>query len=210
MKRVCATLVLLVTTMYAVAGQASQDRWIEGRDYSSLVPVQHTTVPPGKIEVMEVFSYGCIFCDKYQPIIKLLERDLPANAKMTFLPASFGVSEDWPMFQRAYFAAQALGIADKTHQAIFDAVRKTGELSIVDAKTNRPTSPQPSPEEAARCYERLTGVKSGDFLRAAHSFGVDTKIRAADAQVIAMQIPGTPCIVVNGKYRVKMDSVKTA
>ncbi|MEJ0007840.1 MAG: hypothetical protein WDM77_16105 [Steroidobacteraceae bacterium] len=45
------------------------------------------------------------------------------------------------------------------------------------------------------------------FLAAAKSFNVDLKMRAADGQVNAMQVPGTPCIVVNGKYRVNLDSM---
>jgi thiol:disulfide interchange protein DsbA len=102
-----------------------------------------------------------------------------------------------------------LGVSQRTHQAIFDAVWKTGELGIADPTTHRLKNPLPSIEDAAKCYEHLTGVKSEVFLSIARSFGVDLKMRAADAQVIAMQIPSTPCIVVNGKYRIVMNSVQT-
>jgi thiol:disulfide interchange protein DsbA len=51
-------------------------------------------------------------------------------------------------------------------------------------------------------------VTSKQFLATARSFGVDLKMRQADAQIMAMQVPGTPCIVVNGKYRVNMDSIR--
>jgi thiol:disulfide interchange protein DsbA len=139
-----------------------------------------------------------------------LQHSLPSNAQIVLLPASFNTSEDWPMFQRAYFAAQSLGIAERTHQAIFDAVWSTGELAISDPATRRLKSTQPSLQDAARCYARISGVKPKDFLDAANSFSVDMKMRAADAQIIAMQVPGTPCIVVNGKYRVIMDSVGTS
>jgi thiol:disulfide interchange protein DsbA len=126
---------------------------------------------------------------------------------MVFLPASFKPEEDWSMLQRAYFAAQSLGISERTHQAIFDAVWKNGELAIADPTTRRLKNPLPSIEDAAKCYERLTGVKADAFLATARSFSVDLKMRAADAQIIAMQIPSTPCIVVNGKYRVILDSL---
>ncbi len=181
--------------------------WIEGRNYSLLTPVQRTSVPAGKVEVMEVFSYGCPFCSRFQPFVETLKQQLPANAQMVFLPASFSPQEAWPMFQRAYFAAQALGIADKTHQAMYDAVWKTGELAISDPVTHRLKKPLPSIEDAAKCYGRLTGVKPKAFLAAAKSFGVEAKMRAADAQVKQMEVPGTPCIVVNGKYRVNLDSL---
>jgi len=113
------------------------------------------------------------------------------------------------MFQRAYFTAQALGVADRTHQAIFDAVWKTGELAVTDPSTKRLRNPQPSIEDAAKCYARLAGVKPDVFLATAKSFSVDVKMRAADAQVRAMQVPGTPCIVVNGKYRVVTESLRS-
>jgi len=58
---------------------------------------------------------------------------------MNFVPAAFKPDEDWPMFQRAYFAAKALGIADKSHDAMFDAVWKTDELAIFDKASNKIT-----------------------------------------------------------------------
>ena len=184
------------------------DRWIEGTHYALLSPVQHITVPAGKVEVMEVFSYACIVCNTYRPVIERLEQSLPSNARMVFLPASFNTAEDWPVFQRAYFAAQSLGIAERAHQTIFDAVWKTGELAITDPTAHRLRSPQPSIEDVARCYARTTGVKPEAFLAAARSFSVETKMRAADAQIHAMQVPGTPCFVVNGKYRVNRDALR--
>jgi thiol:disulfide interchange protein DsbA len=69
-------------------------------------------VPAGKIEVREVFSYGCIACNDFQPTVEKLRHNLPSNTQMVFLSASFNPSEDWPMFQRAYLAAQSLGIAE--------------------------------------------------------------------------------------------------
>jgi protein dithiol oxidoreductase (disulfide-forming) len=206
MKLLSAALLGVLALILAPLAQAAQT-WTEGTNYDVINPVQRTTVPSGKVEVMEVFSYGCPACNGFQPLIAALEHSLPANAQMVFLPASFKPDEDWPMLQRAYFTAQALGIAARTHQAIFDAVWKNGQLAIADPATNRLKDPLPSIEDAAKCYERLTGVKADTFLTTARSFSVDLKMRAADAQVIAMQVPGTPCIVVNGKYRVVLDSV---
>ena len=183
--------------------------WVEGTNYVVLDQAQPTTVPAGKIEVMEVFSYACPFCNKFQPVIHELEHTLPSNARMVFLPAAFNASEDWPMFQRAYFAAQSLGIADRTHQAMYDAVWKTGQLAIVDPSTNQLKRPLPSIEDAARCYSKLTGVSTQKILAAAQSFGVDAEMREADAQVMSMQIPGTPCIIVDGKYRIVMESLSS-
>jgi len=209
MKRVTSTLFTSLLCVWALSTQAAASPWIEGKNYVVLDPLQHTSVPAGKIEVMEVFNYGCVFCNKFQPVIEELRQHLPANAQMVYMPAGFLPTEDFPMFQRAFFAAQSLGVAERTHQAMFDAVWETGELGILDSTTGRLKSPAPSLEDAARCYERLTGIKREAFLAAAKSPGVDAKVRAADDQIKAMRIPGTPCLIVNGKYRIVMDSLSS-
>lgn len=202
LNRVLLFFLLAVLALRAAAAQT----WTEGRDYFVLAQVQHTSVAPGKVEVLEVFSYGCPVCNAFQPTLERLKKSLPPNAQMAYLPASFIPAEDWPMFQRAYFAAQALGIDARTHQAMYDAVWKSGELATSDRQTHQLKSPQPSLEAAARCYERWTAVKAQDFLATARSFGVDMKMRAADEQILEMQVPGTPCIVIDGRYRVNNDT----
>src|SRR5690348_16069581 len=209
MKKIALGLLAMLLYASILPARAAPARWVEGTNYVVLDNTQPTTVPAGKVEVMEVFSYACPFCNKFQPYIHELERSLPSNAQMVFLPAAFNRTEDWPMFQQAFFAAQALGIAGRTHQAMYDAVWKTGQLAIVDPSTNRLKQPLPSIEDAARCYSQLTGVSPQKFLAAAQSFGVATQMREADAQIMSMEIPGTPCIVVGGKYRIVMDSLSS-
>ena len=210
MKAIFMIGIALLICIPALEAQARPAAWVEGRNYVLLSPVQHTQVSPGKVEVLEVFSYGCPACNAFQPVMEKLARSLPTNAQMALLPASFSAAEDMPMLQRAFFAAQTLGVADKAHQSIFDAVWKTGELAVVDPITHRSKSPLPTLEDAARCYGRITGVKPEEFLRAARSFGVEFKMRATDAQIGAMQVPGTPCLVVDGKYRVELDTLSSA
>lgn len=209
MQRMFLMVISMVACTLTWDAHASAPAWVEGRNYTIVNPVQPTHVAPGKVEVLEVFSYACPFCNRFQPMMDELERNLPANAQIALLPASFSAAEDMPMFQRAFFAAQALGIANRTHQAIFDAVWETGELAIIDPATGRLKSPLPTIEDAARCYARLTGIKPEDFLRAARSFAVDAKMRSADQQITAMKIPGTPWLVVGGKYRVEMNTLRT-
>lgn len=183
--------------------------WTEGVQYERLAPDQHTSVPAGKIEVLEVFSYGCPACNRFQPVLEQLERNLPANAQMAFLPASFNPGEDWPMFQRSYLAAKALGVAERTHQAMYDAIWQTGELAVSDPVTHKLKNPLPSIEDAARFYERAAGVKPEAFLAMANSFSVNLKMRVADQQIVTMKVDSTPSIVVNGKYRLRMESLRT-
>ena len=184
-------------------------KYTEGTDYVRVNPVQHTTVPAGKVEVLEVFSYGCPACNQFQPVIEQLKSQLPANAQMAFLHASFKPEESWPVFQRAYFAAQSLGIAEKAHQGIYDAIWKTGEIGIVDPNGGGLKRQQPTISDVAKSYERLTGIKRAAFLGVANSAAIDARMHQADAQIEAMRVPGTPSIVVNGKYRVNLDSIRS-
>jgi len=207
MNRLALSLLALAILLPLPAARAAT--WSEGTHYARITPAQQTSVPSGKVEVMEVFSYGCPACNVFQPVMELLRRNLPPNAQLAFLPAAFNPAEDWPMFQRAYLAAQALGIAERTHQAMYDAVWKTGELAIFEPGSNRLRNPLPSIADASRFYARVGGVDPQQFLAMANSFGVDSKIRAAEAQILAMHVDSTPTLIVNGKYRVIRDSVKT-
>jgi thiol:disulfide interchange protein DsbA len=200
---------LLAVALLVLPPGARAATWSEGTHYVRLAPPQQTTVPAGKVEVMEVFSYACPACNAFEPVIEKLRRALPPNAQVTLLPAAFNPAEDWPMFQRAYFAAQALGIAERTHQAMFDAVWKTGELGVTTPGSNRLKDPLPSIADAARFYARVAGVNPQQFVAMANSFAIDSKVRAADAQILAMHVDSTPTLIVNGKYRVIRDSVQT-
>jgi thiol:disulfide interchange protein DsbA len=199
-----ALVTLLATALPLVA--SAQTNWTEGRNYFLIVPALHTSVPPGKVEVAEVFSYGCPHCSEFRPVIKQLKAELPPNAVFTQVPASFNPAEDWPMLQRAYVTAAALGVADRANDGIFDAIWKSGELSIVDPQTNRIKSPLPSIQDAARVYNKLTGVPVDKFIAVSQSFAVDVKMKADDAYVLHGQVDSTPTIVVNGKYRLNTES----
>ena len=109
--------------------QARPAAWVKGRNYVLLNPVQHTHVAPGKVEVLEVFSYGCPACNAFQPVMAKLAHSLPANAQIALLPASFSAAEDMPVLQRAFLAAQTLGVAEKAHQSIFDGCLEDRRVS---------------------------------------------------------------------------------
>jgi thiol:disulfide interchange protein DsbA len=135
-----------------------------------------------------------------------LIKSLPPNAVVDYVPASFNASEDWPMFQLAYVTAQTLGIADRTHEAMYDAVWTTGELATTDASSGTLKSRMPTIEDAARFYQKQAGVPAAKFLEAAKSFGVDTQVRHDEDLMKAWGVDRTPTLVINGKYRVNTQS----
>ncbi|HTY92443.1 MAG TPA: thiol:disulfide interchange protein DsbA/DsbL [Steroidobacteraceae bacterium] len=203
-QRLVALFGLAATALPLAA--SGQTPWIEGTHYFTITPSLHTNVPAGKVEVTEVFSYGCPHCSDFRPVAKRLKASLPPNAVFTLVPASFNPAEDWPMFQRAYVTAEILGVAERAHDGIFDAIWKSGELAVVDSQTNRLRSPAPSIEDAAKVYNKLTGVPVDKFVAVSQSFAVDVKMKADDAFVLHGLIDSTPTIVVNGKYRLTVTS----
>ncbi|MBS0488110.1 MAG: thiol:disulfide interchange protein DsbA/DsbL [Proteobacteria bacterium] len=197
MKRLFAVAALAVFSVAAVAQDAAT-QWQAGKNFFVIDPPLPTQTGD-KIEVTEVFSYGCPACNFAHTYVDTLRKHLPANAQMDFVPASFNSAEDWVVFQRAYLTAKALGIAEKAHDAMFDAVWKTGELAIYDA-SNRIKSPLPTIEDVAKFYAKY-GVKADQFVATANSFTINTRMKQADAFVKAAGVDQTPTIVVNGKYR---------
>jgi protein dithiol oxidoreductase (disulfide-forming) len=185
---------------------ASAQQWVEGKHYFLVQPTQRTQVPAGKIEVAEAFSYGCPACARFHPIAEQLKSALPANAELVYVPASFNAAESWPLFQRAFLTAQALGVLEKTHSAMLDAVWKTGELAVVDQKSGKLKQPQPTLEQVAAFYQRSGGIPQQKFLDTAKSFSVEGAIKRADAWIRACRVDQTPSFVVNGKYRVHTGS----
>lgn len=178
-----------------------EGKWVEGKQYFRIDPAQPTS-SPGKIEVTEVFSYGCPACFQFHGVVDELAKSLPKGAVMTYTPASFRPDENWPLLQRAYLTAQALGVDKQTHDAMFDAVFKSGELGIFDMKTQKPKpqSAWPTIDDVARFYAQH-GVKAEDFVATANSFTINTKMKRADELIRAYEVDSTPTIVVNGKYR---------
>jgi thiol:disulfide interchange protein DsbA len=197
-------LVLLFLCTQGVAQAA--DQWTLGENYFAIVPAQRTNVPAGKVEVTEVFSYGCPACYAFYPVADKLKAAMPANVEFDYLPASYSTAEAWPMYQCAYFTAQALGVDAKTHDAVFNAVWNTGEIGYIDPATKRPKSRLPTIEDAAAFYNRVAGVDKDKFVATSKSFGVAVKMKHADDLIRMYGADSTPTIVVNGKYRLNPSS----
>lgn len=204
-KRVILFLLLLALAgLTAAQTPGTGDKWVEGKNYFRIDTPQPVSTP-GKIEVTEVFSYACPVCWRFLPYADKIAKSLPADAQMVYLPASFIPQEDWPLFQRAYYAAKALGVEEKTHDAMFKAIHQTGELAVADPATGRLKNPLPTLNDVAKFYAKY-GVKPADFIATANSFAVNAKMKRADALVKAYGVEGTPTMIIDGKWRYDIGS----
>ncbi|MEW9622719.1 thiol:disulfide interchange protein DsbA/DsbL [Rhodanobacter geophilus] len=185
-------------------------KWVEGKDYYRIDPAQPKYIPTDKIEVVEVFSYACPACNAFHGAMDQIEHSLPADAVVHYLPAAFRPDENWPVYQRAFFAAEALGVRAKAHDAFYDATWKTGETATYDLSTGqpKPKGAWPTIDDIAKFYAKF-GVDPKEFVAVANSFSVNTKMKQADDLMKAYGVAGTPTIVVDGKYRFSPSDVHT-
>lgn len=169
---------------------------VEGVDYVTIPNGQPFDTPPGKVEVVEFFGYVCPVCAAVQPTVAAMEAKFPPDVHFVPVPAAFGSM--WDNYAKAYYAADAMGLVGKTHDAMFRAIH-------ID-QTLKGERGMDSPEDIAAFY-RSYGVDPNQFLSSMQSFAVATKVNRArqymtDAFANGDQM-GTPAFLVNGKYRVK-------
>ncbi len=182
---------IIIAIVFSAASHAQTDgtqtAWSAGKEYFLIDPPQPTG-SGDKIEVLEVFSYGCPHCAEFQPYAEKIKASLPANAQWSYMPADFQPA--WAIFARAFYTALALGIVDKSHQPLFNAI-------YVDHKVSQ----KPAGIEDLAGFYAAYGVSTADFINTAKSFAIETKLKRAQAMVKAYGVEGTPTIIVNGKYR---------
>lgn len=194
---------MLAAGIGLAAGSAfAAEQWTEGKHYF-LIPKPPGTTQPGVVTVTEIFSYGCPACNLFLPHMEGLEKKLPAGVVTEYLPASWIAAENWPLFQRAYITAKALGVSKKAHVPMFAAVWSTGELAISDPRTGRAVSSPPTIQNVAKFYERVTAVPAAKFIETSKSFSVETEMKRDDSLIKSYLAESTPTIVVAGKYRME-------
>ena len=161
-----------------------------GTDYEVITVPQPTWNPAdGRIEVVEVFSYMCIHCAEFQPNVDAYKPKLPADVRWTYVPAAFGGA--WNEAAKAFFTAETLGVQERTHDAVFNAIFV--ERQVTAGK----------PEEFVALYGKL-GVDKAKFQAVMGSFGITAKVNRAHQFALRTGVNATPTIIINGKYRVNI------
>ena len=165
-------------------GASAEPAYTEGQHYERITP-EVTTHADGKIEVVEVFWYGCHHCFAFEPFVKKWNQSLPDNVSFRRVPGVF--AENWKPHARAFYTAQALGVMDKIHGPLFEAIHEQ-KKKISDA-------------ESLERFFVAHGVAEADFREAYNSFSVDTKTRQATAGSKEYGITGVPSMIVDGRFR---------
>ena len=126
--RVIIAVLLFITGVIAQADQSPEPTpkakplkavFKEGEHYVRL-PNPVRTANPDKIEVAEVFWYGCGHCYSFEPQLQKWHKTLPESVLFVESPAMW--NRDMETHARIFYTAKSLGVLDTMHRTIFDAM----------------------------------------------------------------------------------------
>ena len=187
MRKLRSGVVLAAAFLAGVPAQAQE--FEAGRHYVELSkPV--LTATPEKIEVVELFWYGCSHCYHFEPTLNAWVAKLPEDVAFRRVPAMFGGL--WNIHGQLYLTLEAMGVEGKVRDGIFDAIHQQ------KLKLDTP--------EAMADFLAGQGVDRDAFLKTYDSFAVKGNLEKAKRLGMAYQITGVPVLVVNGKYRFDLGS----
>ncbi len=117
------------------AAPATQPAFREGVNYAPVVPAQPVTTPPGQVEVIEFFWYGCPHCFQLETYLEDWLKHKPANVAFRRVPAI--IRPDWEPAARAYYVAQELNLGDQADEAIFNEIHLANDPLLTEADFER-------------------------------------------------------------------------
>jgi thiol:disulfide interchange protein DsbA len=166
------------------AGSPTTGRFELGVHYLRLSPTQPTSSSPDKVEVAEIFWYGCPHCFNFDPLLEAWQQTKPDYVSFVRVPAVWN-----PLLQlhaRAFYTAEALGKGEEMHAEFFRAIHERN--NYLDS------------EDKLREFFGQFGVDASTFQSTFTSFAVQTKLQRADELSRRYRIQSVPTIIVNGKY----------
>jgi thiol:disulfide interchange protein DsbA len=156
----------------------------EGTTFRTVTPSQPTS-SPGKIEVIEFFSYACPHCAHFYPLLESWLAKQPKDVVLRKVPVGFN-RDLWVNMQRAYYALQASGDLDQLDGKLFHAIHEE-HLQLFD-------------EQSLTDWVGRNGGHADKFAAAYTSLGVNTQTVQADTLAERYAIDGVPSLAVNGQY----------
>jgi len=181
------------TTPAPAKGDVS--RWKEGENFIAYPVAQPVSTPPGKVEIVEGFWYGCGHCYALEPRLESWEKSKPDWIVLKRTPVIWNevTRED----ARLFFTIESLGLLDKLHAEVFREIHANGHpLTIIRGGRVDPAAT----EKSAREFLMSKGVSAEDFAKYYRTFSAENKLRQAENLSRRYLLDHTPMFVVHGKY----------
>jgi thiol:disulfide interchange protein DsbA len=193
MRRISGGLVVIGLALAAFSGWILQSvaqpmvlpKYIAGEHYEVLKnPVK--LAANDKIEVMEVFWYGCGHCMSFEPAVSHWKKTMADDVEFMRTPAVW--QKKMQAHSTLYYVAETLDLPTEIHMDIFKLL--TQQQGLQDKN------------KFAAIFAKY-GVDEAAFKDAFNSFGIKGKVKKAATRVGKnYRTQGTPELIVNGKYRV--------
>ena len=183
-------LVVLAVVGYAlttILADAPDGEFIEGKHY--LVIEQPRRTRGSKVEVMEFFSYGCIHCYNFDPLLDDWLANRGDDVNLVRTPTVAG--EAWRLLAQTYYTLQDLDLLAQNHSRFFIEIHELGNNFN-------------SAEEIADWFDGK-GTTREEFMAAFNAANVQRRLANADSLNRQFRIVTIPSIVVNGKYLVSVN-----
>ena len=184
MRNLILSAALVTASLFGMTAQAADVPLEAGKTYVELTNPVPVSVP-GKVEVVELFWYGCPHCYAFEPVINPWVEKLPKDVNFKRIPAMFG--GPWDAHGQLFLTLEAMGVEHKVHNAVFDAIQKQGKRLT-------------KPDEMAD-FVATQGVDKDKFLATFNSFAIQGQIKQAKELAQKYGVQGVPTMIVNGKYR---------
>jgi thiol:disulfide interchange protein DsbA len=184
MRNLILSAALVTASLFGMTAQAADVPLEAGKTYVELTNPVPVSVP-GKIEVVELFWYGCPHCYAFEPVINPWVEKLPEDVNFKRIPAMFG--GPWDAHGQLFLTLEAMGVEHKVHNAVFDAIQKQGKRLT-------------NPDEMAD-FVATQGVDKDKFLATFNSFAIQGQIKQAKELAQKYGVQGVPTLIVDGKYR---------
>jgi len=144
------------------------------------------TDSPNKIEVTELFWYGCGHCHQMEVPLNAWVKKLPADVVFKRVPGL--PNQSWAPMAKAYFAMETLGVLGKLHTPLFDAIHKQKTLNPTDEKA------------AIDWVTKQSGLDKVKVEEAFKSFTTNTQLNRAANIFRASGATGVPSLIINGQF----------
>ena len=168
----------------AARGATAQGAPVEGTHYTRLAQPAPVSVPAGKVEVVEFFSYGCPHCYALEPSIAAWQKTLPPQVVFRRVPVGFNALYEG--YQKIFYALEAMGQLEAMHPKIFAAIHQQ-KLRL-------------DKEADLVAFMNANGVDGAKFAELYKSFSVQSKARQATQLSKAYGIDAVPTLGVQGRY----------
>lgn len=185
---------LALSALASGTALASAEAPKAGADYTNLETALPTRAENGKVEVVEFFSYACPHCRAFDPVLAAWVKK---NAdKVTFRRVHVAFRPAEQPLQRMYTTLEAMGLTEKIHARVFTAVHDEDVRLFSDA--------------AVFDWIGKAGVDKAKFIATYNSFGMPSRVAAAQASVTSFQVDHWPSIGIDGRFFTSPSKVAAA